>query len=377
MALRTPIRHGEILLLPIESAPTGTAEKVTECIVGHSETGHHHVLESDAEFRQIVADSGDLYVDLDAPTPLRHRKDHQQHRELSVPAGAWRVIRKTEFDVRMAKDRPERDLPELKRPDERWKTLLARSCPQDVPRSPHRYPSASAERAVFEHAVNTFGRQRLDRLAGASRTWFLRPVVVSAGHWARFSMSIRSAYECGLGWMIPASHDVLIVPRPTLRCTDAGNLHDDAGRRAVEWPDGTGAYFLDGMRFDERLYFEIIGGELTLDRVADLRNADQRSIALRYTRFDKLVAGRARLLDIGVKGTRLYRLVLPSRIAADRPRGYGPFDYFIHMRDASHPEREFVEWVDPIVGRMHDAELCQAQAFGIPLDVWLSVEQEG
>ena len=116
MVLRTPVRHGEILLLPVDSAPAGTTKKVTECIVGHSETGHHHVLESDAEFFQIVAANGDLYVDLDASTPLRHRKDHQQHRELSVPAGAWRVIRKTEFDVRNANDRPERDIPSAERP---------------------------------------------------------------------------------------------------------------------------------------------------------------------------------------------------------------------------------------------------------------------
>jgi hypothetical protein len=269
------------------------------------------------------------------------------------------------------------DVLRVKGPDERWEALLGRSCPQDVPGSPRRYPSSRAERAVFEHAVNDYGRRRLERLAPDSPAWFLRPVTVSAVHWARFSTSIRSAYESGLGWMIPASRDILMVPRPILRCTDAGVLHDDDGRRAVEWPDGTGAYFLDGTRFDEPLYFEVIGGELTLDRVAELGNADQRSIALRYTGFDKLVAGRARLLDVGVKGTRLYRLVLPSRIAADRPRGYGPFDYFIHMRDASHPEREFVEWVDPIVGRMQNAELCQAQAFGIPLDVWLSIGQEG
>ena len=98
--MRTPIRHGEILLLPVPSPPDGTRRHVTECIVGHSESGHHHVLEGDATFAEIVAANGDLYVDLDAPTPLRHRKDFQQHRELTVPAGAWRVVRKTEFDVR-------------------------------------------------------------------------------------------------------------------------------------------------------------------------------------------------------------------------------------------------------------------------------------
>jgi hypothetical protein len=100
MANRTPIRHGEVLLLPVDSVPDGTFTKVTNCVVGHSESGHHHVLESDEVFEQIIAANGDLFVDLPRDTPLRHHKTHQQHRELTVPAGAWKVIRKTEFDVR-------------------------------------------------------------------------------------------------------------------------------------------------------------------------------------------------------------------------------------------------------------------------------------
>ena len=100
MPQHTPIRHGEILLLPVDSMPEGTTEQVTSCVVGHSESGHHHVLESDEVFEQITAANGDLFVDLPTTTRLRHRKSHQQHRELLVPAGVWRVIRKTEFDVR-------------------------------------------------------------------------------------------------------------------------------------------------------------------------------------------------------------------------------------------------------------------------------------
>lgn len=46
MSRRSAIRHGEVLLLPVERVPEGMREKVGECIVGHSE-------------------SGDLYVDLD------------------------------------------------------------------------------------------------------------------------------------------------------------------------------------------------------------------------------------------------------------------------------------------------------------------------
>jgi hypothetical protein len=102
--MRTPIRHGEILLLPVVTAPDGTLRHVNACIVGHSESGHHHVLESNAVFAEIVAANGDLYVDLHAPTALRHHKAFQQHRELQVPAGVWRVIRKVEFDVRLMRE---------------------------------------------------------------------------------------------------------------------------------------------------------------------------------------------------------------------------------------------------------------------------------
>ena len=93
------IRHGEILLLPVTSTSSGATDQVTSCIVGHSESGHHHVLESDEMFTQIVAMNGDMFVDLPSEAPLRHRKTHQQHRELTVPAGVWKIIRKTEFDV--------------------------------------------------------------------------------------------------------------------------------------------------------------------------------------------------------------------------------------------------------------------------------------
>ena len=127
---------------------------------------------------------------------------------------------------------------------------------------------------------------------------------------------------------------------------------------------------------DAILYSKIINGQLSLDQVAALDNADQRSIALSYMTFEQLVTRHnAVLLDLGVRGTALYCLRSPGRIARDRVREYGGFDYFIHMRDASHPEREFIQWVDPKVGARGDAELCQARAFGITLAQWLSIER--
>jgi hypothetical protein len=109
--MRTPIRHGEVMLVPVDTVPVGACERVTSCIVGHSESGHHHVLDSAQEFSQLVAADGALYVDLEGPTRLWHQKDHDQHRDLEVPAGAWRVVRKTEFDVASTVDHTPRVRP--------------------------------------------------------------------------------------------------------------------------------------------------------------------------------------------------------------------------------------------------------------------------
>ena len=56
--MSTLIRHGEVMLVPVDTTPAGAAEKVTSCIVGHSESGHHHVLDSEHDFAKIVAANG-------------------------------------------------------------------------------------------------------------------------------------------------------------------------------------------------------------------------------------------------------------------------------------------------------------------------------
>ncbi len=90
------IRHGEILLLPVDKMPRGKITKQRVQIVGHSETGHHHVLESTAEFE--VVDKKDLYLRLFEPAKLVHKKQVDKHKTLDVPAGTYHVIYKNEYD---------------------------------------------------------------------------------------------------------------------------------------------------------------------------------------------------------------------------------------------------------------------------------------
>jgi hypothetical protein len=228
----------------------------------------------------------------------------------------------------------------------------------------------SLHQLVFRHAVER-GTQRL-------ASWLSSAVVLSAD--GAPEELLREAGRNGLGWLIAAQRMAIVVPLPIVRAADGRPdvIHDDTGRMAVVWPDGHGHYYLQGSEFDKRRYFQIINHDLLIQDIAAFDNADHRAIALQYLTFEQLVIeSDAEVLDRGARGTVLYRLPLPPRIARDRKQGYGGYDYFMHMRDASHPERQFVEWVDPHIARQRNAELCQAHAFGISLDDWLSIEQEG
>jgi hypothetical protein len=99
--MRIPIRHGEVLLLPVDATPVGSTERVTSCVVGDNESGEDPVLDGDREFARIVDAKGTLYVDLDEPTRLWYLKDHDQRRdrELEVAAGVWRVVRRKGLDA--------------------------------------------------------------------------------------------------------------------------------------------------------------------------------------------------------------------------------------------------------------------------------------
>ncbi len=267
----------------------------------------------------------------------------------------------------------------LKGPDIGWRTIPFWSPNDDPGQSLFGYEFTAVLTDVAQVLYERIPLIETTKRRVPTAAWIDAKTVVPMGRWARFSRAMRDALDAGVGWLVPVHGGLLLVPLPEVRTAEGRPdvVHEDSGRPAIEWPDGTGDYYLNGAEFDKRLYFKVIRSELLIQQIAGLPLADQRSIAPTYLSFERLVLDSdAELLDVGVKGTRLYRLPLPFRIRSDRVSGYGAHDYFIHMRDASHPN-EFIEWVDPQIGRQRDAELCQATAVGITLAEWLSIEQEG
>jgi hypothetical protein len=165
---------------------------------------------------------------------------------------------------------------------------------------------------VFRHVVQ--------RDTDSRRAWLGQAIVISASYVGSLSGPLAEACRNGLGWLIAANRTAILVPTPVVRVAEGRPdvIHDDTGRMAVIWPDGYGYYFLHGSEFDKRRYFQIINHDLLIQDIAGLDNADQRAIALQYLTFEQLVLDSdAELVDRGVRGTALYRLPLPPRIARD------------------------------------------------------------
>lgn len=95
--MNKPIRHGEVMLVPVNKVPKGKTTKHDLFIVGHSETGHHHVLVSE-QMEITETEKHDLYVRLFNPAQLEHKKTTDKHNTLTIPRGIYKRFHDTEYD---------------------------------------------------------------------------------------------------------------------------------------------------------------------------------------------------------------------------------------------------------------------------------------
>mgnify|MGYP001610754413 CR=1 FL=1 len=93
------VQHGELIILPVGRIPkNGKVEKHKSFIVGHSESGHHHVLESTVDFDVVFKDL-EVYLQFNGDTRLVHKKAANRHETKVIPAGSvGKVYRKTLYD---------------------------------------------------------------------------------------------------------------------------------------------------------------------------------------------------------------------------------------------------------------------------------------
>lgn len=93
--------QGDIYIAKIDKLPAGVmpvTPKDGRVIVTHSETGHHHVMLAERVKMYAIPDSiMDLFLVVDAPTPLEHLRPHDTHEPIMFEPGVYRVRRQREY----------------------------------------------------------------------------------------------------------------------------------------------------------------------------------------------------------------------------------------------------------------------------------------
>lgn len=97
--------QGDLLITRIDEIPTDAVRQEPGdgvFVVAHSETGHHHVVESAPVEYFHAANDGDFagqvaYLRVNEPVALRHLRSFDTHEALSIPAGLYRLNQQREY----------------------------------------------------------------------------------------------------------------------------------------------------------------------------------------------------------------------------------------------------------------------------------------
>ncbi len=85
-------------------------------------------------------------------------------------------------------------------------------------------------------------------------------------------------------------------------------LHSIA-EAAIQWRNGSGLYFIDGVRIENQLWQQIINRKLSCKEILKLRNIEQRRVALMVYDPGKLIVElKGKLIDQSKRGNKLYAI---------------------------------------------------------------------
>ncbi|MGI0000259.1 MAG: hypothetical protein ACRD6Q_03460, partial [Nitrososphaeraceae archaeon] len=178
---------------------------------------------------------------------------------------------------------------------------------------------------------------------------------------------LMQAKEAGAGYRVEVDDTLYIVPTPVVRIDNQNRFHSE-DEPAIRWKGGSEFYFLRGESFDKAIWKKVVSRTITATEVMKITDVDKRTIAISMLSPQEMLKQlNATLVDTGKKGTKLYR--------CDNFMDTGDTEYCMVMKDHSTP-REFIEFVPPKVGEKGYADLAQAEAMGLTVKEYLSIELE-
>jgi hypothetical protein len=98
--IKTCAAQGDLLVRRATRIPDGACKLEPtgdHHVVAHSETGHHHVLPSDAELWREPGNEMVCYLRCEGAVLLEHLRPFDTHETIQIPAGIWEIRRQREY----------------------------------------------------------------------------------------------------------------------------------------------------------------------------------------------------------------------------------------------------------------------------------------
>lgn len=191
-------------------------------------------------------------------------------------------------------------------------------------------------------------------------------------------------------------NNVFILAKPVFLAKDDRFLLDNDQRMALEWEDGTGEYWLRGVKFEEKMWKKLVDRTFDIkDMLNEATTAEQRMIAWRMLKPELLLKNlNAELVDSGNKysdlrekwgddfckeyypfafnePTKLYKVEdFGTKVMGEEARQLTA--YCIVMNHPSIEGQQYLEWVRPDIAEKGDADFCQAWACGLDLEEYMA-----
>ncbi len=95
-----PCAQGDLYIVLCSALPDTALRVLPEGgrhILGHSETGHHHVMEAETvEMYRLPAEIYECFIVVKKPTALTHLRNYDTHEPIMFPPGTYKVRRQRE-----------------------------------------------------------------------------------------------------------------------------------------------------------------------------------------------------------------------------------------------------------------------------------------
>jgi len=148
-----------------------------------------------------------------------------------------------------------------------------------------------------------------------------------------------------VNYIWPNRNFVIACARPkSINRNVRGQLHSDTGK-SIEYPDGWGLYHLNGVRFEEDLWREVVSKKMPFQDILAIKDIDQRRQAMKYGSWEEFVefAGAKKLdefLKFNLKGEAIIHQLWEFPLQADEEKRI--FTKTVHF--ARYQDRSIGEW---------------------------------